>query len=98
MVYVFDESLTTLEARMAGLGVDLKRHVDFGLVVVHQIDPADLPPGEFGAEVRRVAVELGGRIVLRYFENKGRLQRAISVIKKRSGMHGDITVAARRLA
>lgn len=153
IVYAFDESLTTLMARMKGLGMDMSPHVESGRIVVHQIDPAELSPGEFGHRVRegvekhqaRVIVidslngylnampeerfltiqlhelltYLGQRgvvtlltvaqhgligtmrspvdasyladsvVLFRYFEAGGRLRRAISIVKKRSGSHED---------
>ena len=150
-MYIFDESKTTLLARMAGLGVDLRAHVDKGTVVIDQVDPAELTPGEFSWRIRRqvednnakvvvidslngflnampgerfltihlhellmflgekgVATLLLGAhqgmlgpmvtpvdasyladavIVLRYFEARGEVHQAISVMKKRGGHH-----------
>jgi circadian clock protein KaiC len=63
-IYLFDEGLTTYLARAAGLGIDLKRHVDAGLVSIKQIDPAELSPGEFAHIVRRGIVERGARVVV----------------------------------
>ena len=151
-VFTFDESLTTLLARSAGLGIDLKGAVESGRVSVQQVDPAELSPGEFGHRVRQAVERDGASVVvidslngylhampeerfltiqlhelltylgqqgvvtflvvaqhgllgtgmhapvdasyladsvvlLRYFEAAGRLRRAISVVKKRSGPH-----------
>ena len=55
-VFVFDERLPTFFARAAGLGMELTRHVDSGRLLVQQVDPAELSPGEF-AQVVRQAVE-----------------------------------------
>lgn len=52
-LFVFDESLNTLLTRCAGLGIDLKTHVDAGRVLVQQVDPAELSPGEFAFAIRR---------------------------------------------
>lgn len=151
-VFIFDESLTTLFARSAGLGMDLRGHVGAGRVRVHQVDPAEMSPGEFAHRVRQAAEEDGAKVVvidslngylnampeerfltiqlhelltylgqqgvvtflvvaqhgllgnhmnspvdasyladavvlLRYFEARGQIRRAVSVIKKRSGAH-----------
>lgn len=151
-VFTFDESLTTLLARTAGMGIDLASHIAAGLVTVRQVDPGELSPGEFAHAVRRAAEEGGAKVVvidslngylqampeerfltiqlhelltylgqqgvvtflvmaqhgllgaamqspvdasyladsvvlLRYFEAAGRLRRAVSVVKKRSGAH-----------
>jgi circadian clock protein KaiC len=150
-MFAFDEGLGTLFARAAGLGVDMQRYVEQGLVTVQQIDPAEMSPGEFtqlvrdAVEKRNVRVllidslngylnampderflvlqvhellsylnQLGvltimvlaqhgllghmqtpidlsylsdSVIMLRYFEAAGRVRRALSVVKKRSGTH-----------
>jgi circadian clock protein KaiC len=149
--YAFDEGRGTLEARARTLGFDLKKHLDSGLIRLQQIDPAELSPGEFAANVQKSVEAEGARIViidslngymnampderflilqmhelltylgqrgvltilvlaqhglvgpleapldlsylsdsvimLRYFEVDGSVRRAISVVKKRSGMH-----------
>jgi circadian clock protein KaiC len=154
VVFTFDESLTTLYARSAGLGMDLRGHVEAGRVRVHQVDPAEMSPGEFAHRVRQSVEEDGARVVvidslngylnampeerfltiqlhelltylgqqgvvtflvvaqhglmgvnmrapvdasyladsvilLRYFEARGKIRRAVSVVKKRSGAHED---------
>ena len=45
--YAFDESLATLLARSASLGLDVARHRDSGTIAIRQIDPAEVPPGQF---------------------------------------------------
>jgi len=49
--YLFDEGAPTLLMRCKSLGMDLERYVDSGRLVVHQIDPASLSPGEFASHV-----------------------------------------------
>jgi len=151
-LFIFDESTHTLLTRAAGLGIDLRKHVDAGAVTIQQVDPAELSPGEF-AHAIRLAVErrqakvividslngylnampeerfliiqlhelltylgqagvatlligahqglIGGPmitpvdasyladavILLRYFESRGEVRQAISVVKKRGGVH-----------
>jgi circadian clock protein KaiC len=150
--FLFDESPQNLLGRCDGLQLGLRDHVDAGRVSLHQIDPAELTPGEFTHAIR-VAVEerqvkvvvidslngylnampeerflinqlhellayLGQKgvatmligahqgligsqmltpvdasyladavILLRYFEAKGEVRQAISVMKKRGGPH-----------
>lgn len=43
-MFIFDESLSTLLTRSAGLGMDLKSHIDSGRVMVQHVDPAELSP------------------------------------------------------
>jgi circadian clock protein KaiC len=151
-MFVFDEGVETLLTRTAGLGIDLRPHVESNRVKVQQVDPAELSPGELIHDIR-VAVEeknvkiividslngylnampgekylavqlhellmylgqhgvatilvgahqgligtamktpidasyLADAVVLvRYFELKGEVHQAISVVKKRGGQH-----------
>jgi circadian clock protein KaiC len=151
-IFAFDESLGTLAARTAALGVDLQSHIDAGNITVQQVDPAEMSPGEFVHAVRKQVEERQSKLVVidslngyinsmpeerfltiqlhelltylgqkgvttilvvaqhglmgsaiqspvdvsyladsviltRYFELKGRVKKAISVVKKRSGAH-----------
>jgi circadian clock protein KaiC len=151
-ISVLDETVQTYHLRTTGLGIDMRRHVDDGRVILQQVDPAELAPGEFmhrvcqavdrdGCQVvvidslngylnampeeRFLVVQLhelltylGQRGVLtlmvaaqhgvigasmvtpvdisyladtvllfRYFEAAGAIRQAISVVKKRSGVH-----------
>jgi circadian clock protein KaiC len=151
-MFIFDESIHTLMHRSAGLGIDLKKHLDAGQVTVQQVDPAELSPGQFVHAIRRAVEQHGASIVvidslngylnampeerfliiqlhelltylgqagvatlligahqgliggqmitpvdasyladavilMRYFETKGELRQAISVVKKRGGAH-----------
>lgn len=152
VIFAFDESADTLEARTASLGIKFVQGKEAGQVKLQQIDPAEVSPGEFAQLVRdavdhdhaRVVVidSLNGYInampeerfltaqlhelltylgrqgvttlmvvaqhgimgagmfspvdasyladsviLLRYFETAGKLKKAISVLKKRSGPH-----------
>ena len=51
-MFVFDESVNTLLSRLDGLSVDLRRHVDAGVVTIQQVDPAELSPGELVHRIR----------------------------------------------
>jgi circadian clock protein KaiC len=151
-LFIFDESSSTLLTRTKELGIDLERHVEAGLVVIHQVDPAELSPGQL-AHTLRQAVEgdsvsvvvidslngylnsmpeerfltihlhellmylgqhgvatilIGAQhgligahmnapidasyladavILMRYFEARGEVRQAISIVKKRGGQH-----------
>ncbi|APV51939.1 circadian clock protein KaiC [Betaproteobacteria bacterium GR16-43] len=149
-MFTFDETFGTLSARLEGLGVPFMKHYKSGLLKVHQIDPAEMSPGEFIHKVVRAAEEgskvitidslngylhampeekflllqlhelltwLGQKgvatmlvsvqqgligqmsspidtsyladtvVLLRYFESAGEVRQAISIMKKRGGMH-----------
>lgn len=151
-IFAFDESAQTLEARTESLGIRFAQGRAAGQVSVHQIDPAEVSPGEFvqfvrdavdrdkarvividslngyinampeerflTAQLHELLTYLGRQgvttlmvvaqhgimgsgmfspvdtsyladsvILLRYFETRGKLKKAISVLKKRSGPH-----------
>ncbi len=149
--YAFDESLHLLTDRARELGMDLAPHVKSGLLNLHQVDPAEIAPGELAHQILEdvskqktklvVLDSLNGYInampnedflnlhlhellsylnqqgvvtimvlaqhglvgpmgapvdvsyladtvvLTRYFEARGELKKAISVMKKRSGAH-----------
>jgi circadian clock protein KaiC len=151
-LFAFDESIKTILLRSAGIGMDLDQQIASGRIQVHQVDPAQLSPGQFVQEVRHAVEQEGSRILiidslngyinampeerylliqlhelftylgqqgvttfllvaqhglvgrdmpapvdasyladtvilLRYFEARGEVRQAISVMKKRSGKH-----------
>jgi len=51
-IYLFEESVTTLIARAAALGMQLRPHIERGTVTIRQVDPVVLTPIEFVADVR----------------------------------------------
>jgi circadian clock protein KaiC len=63
-IFAFDEGRGTMSARARTLGLPLREAVDEGLIVVEQIDPAELSPGEFADRVRRAVEAEGARIVI----------------------------------
>ncbi|MBI3546198.1 MAG: AAA family ATPase [Gammaproteobacteria bacterium] len=151
-LFIFDESVTTLLTRAAGLGMEIQKHLDSGRIKIHRIDPAELSPGELVHLIRHAVEQdhagvividslngylnampeerfliiqlhellkylgqqgvasllvaahaglIGGPmqapvdatyladavVLLRYFETKGEVRQAISVVKKRGGEH-----------
>ena len=52
-LFVFDEEISLLYDRMRKLGADLEPLVADGLLVVEQVDAAEMSPGEFADRVRR---------------------------------------------
>ncbi|MDB5336012.1 MAG: kaiC 1 [Planctomycetaceae bacterium] len=152
VIFAFDESKATLRARTQGLGITIDEGDGQGQVQIHQIDPAELSPGEFThrvqdavensharvividslngymnampdeqyltAQLHELLTYLGRQgvttlmvvaqhgmlgtnmnspvdtsyladsvVLLRYFEYSGKVKKAISVVKKRSGAH-----------
>lgn len=153
-IYEFDERIGTMITRAKALDLDIEKHIESGCLRLHQIDPAEISPGEFAARVRKDVEEekcaivlidsLNGYVsampqekqlvlqlhellsylnqrgvvtllinpqhglvgsmatqglnvshmadaivLLRFFEAEGRIRKAISIIKNRSGRHED---------
>jgi circadian clock protein KaiC len=62
--YTFDENLSTLLARSASLGLDLERERQSGRIAIRQIDPAEVPPGQFIDQVRTEVEQEKARLVI----------------------------------
>jgi circadian clock protein KaiC len=63
VVFSFDETTKTMLDRSRGLGMEMQGHIDSGRIAVHQIDPAEISPGEFVARARH-AVDDGVKLVV----------------------------------
>jgi circadian clock protein KaiC len=63
-IYAFDESAAIMEARSKSLGIDLAGHVAAGRIVVRQIDPAEVPPGQLTHQIRHAVEADGARMVV----------------------------------
>jgi circadian clock protein KaiC len=63
-LFIFDESANTLYSRMAGLHVDMRKHVDAGRITVTEVDPAQLSPGEFSFLIRQAVEKHDARVVV----------------------------------
>lgn len=61
--FAFDEGRATVEARARTLGLPLQDALKSGLIRFQQIDPAEMSPGQFAANVRR-SVEVDGASVI----------------------------------
>lgn len=53
VMFLFDESRGTMLTRSEAISMPVQKHVDAGRVVLQQIDPAEVPPGEFVHLVRQ---------------------------------------------
>jgi circadian clock protein KaiC len=63
-LFVFDESVTTLRTRSAGLGMKLEPHIQSGRIRIKQVDPAELSPGELVHEIRQAVTLHGAKVVV----------------------------------
>jgi circadian clock protein KaiC len=64
VIFAFDEGRGTMSARARALGLPLEEFIESGLIDVHQIDPAEMAPGEFADTVRRSVEGDGAQIVI----------------------------------
>ncbi|WFS03160.1 ATPase domain-containing protein [Rhizobium tumorigenes] len=63
-VFIFDEELGLLFARMKAMGLDLEALSDQGLVHIEQLDAAELSPGEFTRRVMDRVTEAKAKTVI----------------------------------
>jgi circadian clock protein KaiC len=63
-IFLFDEARETLLSRLHGIGLDIAAHVESGAIALHQVDPAQLSPGEFLHRVRAAVDEAKSRVVV----------------------------------
>lgn len=63
-LYEFDERVGTLLARSKAMGLDLEPFLEDGSLVINQIDPAELPPGEFAARVCHEVEQRNSRLII----------------------------------
>ncbi|MCC4595975.1 AAA family ATPase [Xanthomonas campestris pv. phormiicola] len=62
--FAFDEGRGTVEARARTLGLPLEEKLHTGLIRFQQIDPAEMSPGQFAANVRRSVEVDGARVIV----------------------------------
>jgi circadian clock protein KaiC len=63
-IFAFDESVSTLQARSAGVGLNLESEIASGAIEIRQVDPAELAPGEFTHAVRAAVEERGAQVII----------------------------------
>ena len=62
LIFTFDETRIVMLSRAKGLGFNLEKAIDDGMITVQQVDPAELSPGEFAVRILR-SVEAGCKLV-----------------------------------
>ncbi len=63
-IFAFDETLATLVTRAKGLGLDVKKHVESGKLLLRQVDAAELSPGQFVHEIRGLIEDQGVKLII----------------------------------
>jgi circadian clock protein KaiC len=63
-VYLFDEGIQSYLSRLKSLGFDAEPFLNNGRFLLHQVDVAELSPGEFVDRVHRAVEEDGAKVVI----------------------------------
>jgi circadian clock protein KaiC len=63
-IFLFDESIGTLIGRCRGLGLPVDKVLADGRLILEQVDPAELSPGQFAQRVADVASEKNCTLVV----------------------------------
>jgi circadian clock protein KaiC len=62
MIFAFDETRSVMLSRAKAMGFELEKAIERGTIMVQQVDPAELSPGEFAVRILR-GVEAGCKLV-----------------------------------
>lgn len=63
-IFLFEENVRTLLERAKSLGMPVRELVEAGSIVLRQVDPAELAPGQFVHAVQQCVAHEGARLVL----------------------------------
>ena len=63
-VFLFDERPETYKTRSKALGIDLEPHLEAGRLLLRQLDPGEIAPGEFAQQVRAAVEEGRAKVVI----------------------------------
>ncbi len=64
LMFIFDETLQTLVSRAANLGMDLGSYVKDGTILIEQINPAEISPGEMAHKIHHSVSKDRTRVVV----------------------------------
>jgi circadian clock protein KaiC len=64
LMFIFDETLQTLTSRASTLGMDLTPHIQSGTIIIEQINPAEISPGEMAHRIRSSVIKDGAKMVI----------------------------------
>jgi circadian clock protein KaiC len=63
-VYLFDERITTAVLRAKGLGIDNSAALEDGRLVLKQIEPTEMSPGEFAQDIINAVENEGVKLII----------------------------------
>lgn len=64
LMFIFDETLQTLTSRARMLGMDLEPHLKTRTIIIEQINPAEISPGEMAHRIRDSVVKDGTKMII----------------------------------
>jgi circadian clock protein KaiC len=64
LIVSFDETAHVMMRRASGMNMDLEPYLENGLLVVQQVDPAELSPGQLNGTIVEHVEERGARVVV----------------------------------
>ncbi len=64
VLYTFDESVRTARVRARSLGLAVDEQIANGRLTLVQVDPAEMSPGEFVAQIREAVAEDDARVIV----------------------------------
>ncbi len=64
LMFIFDETLLTLTARASALGMDLTPHFETGAIIIEQVNPAEISPGEMAHRIQSSVIKNETRMVI----------------------------------
>ena len=64
LMFVFDETLQTLVLRAVKLGMDITGPIKDGTIMIEQINPAEISPGEMANRIRNAVTVDGVRMII----------------------------------
>jgi circadian clock protein KaiC len=63
-IFTFEEAPHTMLTRAAGLGIDMRPHLNSGKISIQRVDPAEMSPGELVAIVQEHVEQKNARMVV----------------------------------
>jgi circadian clock protein KaiC len=64
LIFTFDEGMGTLLTRAREIGMHVDKHLESGAITVQQVDPAELPPGQFASRIRDAVQRHGVKLII----------------------------------
>ena len=63
-MFTFDESTQSVVTRSSGIGYDIEKDLESGVLTIQPVDPAELSPGEFASLIREAVEKEDTRVVV----------------------------------